>query len=1029
MPGGEINGSKLAQGALAGLHLSDDKEEAATQYRSLRQQARKAFESFLRSLNARSLRFLEHEFEKGNMNLTSDAFCKIFTKVFPPPPPEDIASTEERNFVVHLAALTLFEDIDVDKSGEASWMEFVEYVIAVAEELRMQDEEGATTKFDFYPSQTKLDYVPKKTKKTFDKLFYWPEHPLETIMVFEEGQKRFHLHRHPTMQRRRSADGHRDELLAGAYVSDPAFELVVTAGNDKLVCFWDNAFNLIKKWNMECTIGCLCWCPEISALYFAEHFSETVQDTGLQAWRLSTPIAIREATEPPKPDRSLTFSTGHTRAIQSMLWIGKQRCLASASLDTTVKLFDLVQCQRTHTLTGGHTKGLTCMEYCDSLQYLLTAGYDNYISLWDPGSATLRHKLHGHKCSIAGMCIMPDAEYEIMSVDVHSVVKLWDIRRLACLQSFHASDPQAEKDKEIEPLEPKDICPLGRNRVLVSGRRMVMFDRDASDPHLTADSLVTSMEFNQRKLEIVTSVKNHLSIWDALTGDLLKVHKNVTEANITAMSLGLADRRLFVGTEAGNIVVLNYACAAMLKSLEPHSLEVTQIVVMPSGRVLTLSTADRLINIHDDGEEKRAVVLKRIDLSHMAAAVVHIAHDGSNVIVATTEEGDAFWYNIDSAKQVSSTTKSECRHEQAVTCAKFFNSAPLMVTGDLECHIIFWLLLPLRPYDFFSSAEVFLVSEEPQGNPGSPRHHYGTFGITCLTMSPDETFLFLGTENGTVACVHIAHVRDAALRLRAEVLQRKEVEDMDSGHMPASLSTLPNVWVAERAHRASIESVIRCEGACAPVVLSLGLDWCVRLWSHETGEALGTLEQGLPGRSSYERTSPWCWPVNAHEMAAQDNEKLTDAMELQFDASDDEDDDAAAAAAVAEVAKKVTMTKPRTSLQSPELPALPDRGPGRISALNMSQLMHSESAPQLRKGSPTKPKFPKKAAAPPLRTGPRTNMARRGPTTDEWLAGPLAPGYIDMLPHLESGLQRKVAKQNNEIIRAAQSLSNALNKI
>eukprot|EP00971_Amphidinium_carterae_P295185 5861797-Amphidinium_carterae.1 len=87
--------------------------------------------------------------------------------------------------------------------------------------------------------------------------------------------------------------------------------------------------------------------------------------------------------------------------------------------------------------------------------------------------------------------------------------------------------------------------------------------------------------------------------------------------------------------------------------------------------------------------------------------------------------------------------KSECRHEQAATCAQFFNSAPLMasasenhedpsypvecrcpilsdfaqseaeVTADLECHIIFWSLLPLRPYDFFSSAEVETLSAFP----------------------------------------------------------------------------------------------------------------------------------------------------------------------------------------------------------------------------------------------------------------------------------------------------------------------------
>ena len=43
---------------------------------------------------------------------------------------------------MQLAGKLLFEDIDVDQSGGADWMEFVNFVCAIAETLRIQAEEG-----------------------------------------------------------------------------------------------------------------------------------------------------------------------------------------------------------------------------------------------------------------------------------------------------------------------------------------------------------------------------------------------------------------------------------------------------------------------------------------------------------------------------------------------------------------------------------------------------------------------------------------------------------------------------------------------------------------------------------------------------------------------------------------------------------------------------------------------------------------------------------------------------------------------
>merc|ERR1740130_1531769 len=778
-------------------------------------------------------------------------------------------------------------------------MEFVEFVCAIAECLRIQADEGSGTQFDFRESTLSLPYRPQITKCLYDQMFYWRDHPADACVIFEEGQAGFHLHRPTTLQRKRRCDGHRSDLLAAAYMQDP-FEWCVTSGNDKQVVFWDSAFNVVKKWKMpKHTVNTLCWCPEIKVLYFGtEHSSK------IHAWRIKDTMKVRESEEPFEPVKKLELKTNHTKAVQSVLWMNQLQCIATASLDATVRIFDLVQMTRTHELKG-HTKGLTCLEYCPASQILLSGGFDNIISLWDPGAGIQFHALRGHECSITAIKAVPDTEHEIMSVDLHSVVKLWDIRRLKCVQTLHATDHQAEKAGEVEPLDPRALCMLSRDRFAVSGRRIVCFERDASQPQLTADSAIMVIVFSSRKFEIATSVKNSIRIWCALTGDLLTVHNNVIEGNITAMSLGLGERRCFIGSDNGTINVINFACGAPLKSLTAHQFEVTEISLIPL-KVLTLSVGDKLIVVHDDATPGKASVLKTIDISS-AGTPMRMAHDSEKIVAAGSEDGEIFWFALDFAKQVSNTSRCTVQHRAPVSCVKYFKSTPLMCTADSESCVIFWSMQPLRSFEFFMKLELNLtkMKETSQGSPSSQTSGQsaaaGVVGITSMALSwPDEEILIVGSEHGNLVCINIQDIVEKARMQREEILLRKEsgeAADVISGRIfdsmdkprdsPEYVYTPENMWLVDRAHRGSIDQIIYCKHA-PPIVLTLGFDVRVCIWHPITGEALGTLEQGLSEGLAYERKTQWRFPIDTTAQVENDLKELAQAVVSEAGSEEEE---------------------------------------------------------------------------------------------------------------------------------------------
>jgi len=1011
----------------ASVILPEDPEAAARHYIMLRQSVRETFQNFLRELGSQSLRWLEQQFELNGGELNFSAFLRVFSRVFPHPQTRELLGPEERKFVVHLAIRMLFEGMDVDQSGEASWMEFVEFVCAIAEELRLQAQELSGQSFDFSPSQVSVPYRPTVTKCHFDKLFYWPDHPLESAVIFEEGQKGFHLHRPSTMARKRRIDVHTNDLLAAVYLPEP-FQWVVTSGNDGCLCFWDESFKLVKKFKMKHVIGELCWCHEVRVLYAAKASLYDPAIETIEAWRIDNPLVIRDPESAVKLDKALEFRSGHTAPVQCLIWLAPLQTLATASLDFTVRLFDFVQLRRTHVLTG-HSKAVTCLQYCPKNQMLLSSGFDNYINIWDPSAGILSHTLMGHGCSIAGMCAVPRTDYEFMSVDFDGVVKLWDVRRLVTVQSFSATDRQAEQAGELEPLEARAICALGRDRVLVGGRRLVVFDRDASDPRLTADYPISGIAFNHRRIEIVTPVKNDLYLWCAFTGELLSIHDNVTDGNITAVTLGLGERRIFIGADDGQISAINYACGALLKTLSPHTYEVTQIECIP-GKVLSLSSAEKMVLVHDDNDPKRSFVLKRIDLSSAGAPVLQIAFDGREMITGVSEEGDVFWYNMDFAKQVSSSETCEVTHGKSpVTCCRHFNDAPLIVTADAEGCIIFWSVRPLRTYNFFSKVTLSLGQAGFANSPGGASLEGGNAGITALALAwPDEDRVFVGTDRGSLACVCIRQVVASAKRQREEILRRKEGGEaaevisgriFESGALPKPVDSpeyvfpLPNEWLVQGAHRGQIEDIVLCERQPS-VIITLGIDACVRMWSHDSGEFLGTLEQGLPEGLSYERESAWRFPIDANEQVRCDKEALDEAVAAPSGPQEEPGEPAPV------VTPKPQRERKRSVLSANGIMGGQDSRSSRHGGL--APLAHSRSAPDLfgsKRGSPDLRKTPSRYHQ------PKKNMI----LPDDWLAGPMSPGYeggSSVLPKLHSGLRRPPLSDGKGVVEAARRLSNCL---
>lgn len=276
--------------------------------------------------------------------------------------------------------------------------------------------------------------------------------------------------------------------------------------------------------------------------------------------------------------------------------VGHLKLLAASTSEQTLYFYSLSELKLVLKLKLDSC-GFNCMKYSEKFQVLLVSGYENVTNVFTftpQIDIQCIGRLVGHSGIVEAVEIVKDSVMAI-TADDKGVAKLWDLRKLACIQTI-VLDNRANI-RAILHLSNQDKLAFVGDRI-----NSLMFEPDTAQTKLKETPYPLSFDVNEETGSLYIATKSEvrvLSLWD---GRVKKVFENLLDFDqsdeLTYFKF-LPKRGIFIlGDFNGRLGYFNATTSKSIRSLQPHNGAISAICFDFDNEMLVTAASDHKMLLH-----------------------------------------------------------------------------------------------------------------------------------------------------------------------------------------------------------------------------------------------------------------------------------------------------------------------------------------------------------------------------------------------------------------------------------------------
>ncbi|ORZ11811.1 putative platelet-activating factor acetylhydrolase ib alpha subunit [Absidia repens] len=314
----------------------------------------------------------------------------------------------------------------------------------------------------------------------------------------------------------------------------------------------------------------------------------------------------------PRPPEQHSL-TGHRNPITRVEFHPVYQVLASASEDTTIKIWDYESGDFECTLKG-HTKAVQDLAFDPKGNYLVSCSADLTIKVWDVNNDYKCIKtLYGHDHSVSSVCFLPSGD-KIVSASRDKTIKLWDMASGYCEKTFSG---HLEWVRSVVPSE--------------DGRWLLTASNDQTARLWDLQTTETKMDFRGHDHVVEWAIFAPVNAYPYIE-QLMGIENKTKDQPI-------AGQYIITGSRDKTIKLWDIN-GQLLHTFVGHDNWVRGLVIHPSGKYLLSASDDKSIKIWD---LKTGRCMKTLEAHDHFVTCISYCHTSPVVATGSVDQTVKVW--------------------------------------------------------------------------------------------------------------------------------------------------------------------------------------------------------------------------------------------------------------------------------------------------------------------------------------------------------------------------------------------------